>query len=181
MLVQSDDIFDFENEKYKEEFMRRKKLSMKVVAAILAAATFMSTYPTAAFAVTKSQVAADGVNNATTHVESDDEWNSYDVTVGVTVEDGKFKEFLVTPTNGYEASGDFGSKTYFEKAVNGTTKKPDMGIKALVGQPATQESIDNWFTANGYDTKSGATITRTAVKDAAKEALSKFEEAKKEE
>ena len=92
--------------------MRRKKLSMKVVAAILAAATFMSTYPTAAFAVTKSQVAADGVNNATTHVESDDEWNSYDVTVGVTVEDGKFKEFLVTPTNGYEASGDFGSKTY---------------------------------------------------------------------
>ena len=44
MLVQSDDIFDFENEKYKEEFMRRKKLSMKVVAAILAAATFMSTY-----------------------------------------------------------------------------------------------------------------------------------------
>lgn len=43
-----------------------------------------------------------------------------------------------------------------------------MGIKALVGQPATQESIDNWFTANGYDTKSGATITRTAVKDAAK-------------
>ena len=64
MLVQSDDIFDFENEKYKEEFMRRKKLSMKVVAAILAAATFMSTYPTAAFAVTKSQVAADGINNA---------------------------------------------------------------------------------------------------------------------
>ena len=180
-MVQSDDIFDFENEKYKEEFMRRKRLSMKVAAAILAAATFMSTYPTAAFAVTKSQVAADGVNNATTHVESDDEWNSYDVTVGVTVEDGKFKEFLVTPTNGYEASGDFGSKTYFEKAVNGTTKKPDMGIKALVGQPATQESIDNWFTANGYDTKSGATITRTAVKDAAKEALSKFEEAKKED
>ena len=43
------------------------------------------------------------------------------MTVGVTVEDGKFKEFLVTPTNGYEASGDFGSKTYFEKAVNGTT------------------------------------------------------------
>lgn len=161
--------------------MRRKRLSMKVAAAILAAATFMSTYPTAAFAVTKSQVAADGVNNATTHVESDDEWSSYDVTVGVTVEDGKFKEFLVTPTNGYEASGDFGSKTYFEKAVNGTTKKPDMGIKALVGQPATQESIDNWFTANGYDTKSGATITRTAVKDAAKEALSKFEEAKKED
>ena len=91
--------------------MRRKRLSMKVAAAILVAATFMSTYPTAAFAVTKSQVAADGVNNATTHVESDDEWNSYDVTVGVTVEDGKFKEFLVTPTNGYEASGDFGSKT----------------------------------------------------------------------
>ncbi|MEI3281026.1 MAG: hypothetical protein V8R46_10050 [Eubacterium ramulus] len=59
--------------------MRRKKLSMKVVAAKLAAATFMSTDLTAAFAVTKSQVAADGINNATTHVESDDEWNSYDV------------------------------------------------------------------------------------------------------
>ena len=102
--------------------MRRKKLSMKVAAAILAAATFMSTCPVSAFAVTGSQVAADGVNNATTHVESDDEWNSYDVTVGVTVEDGKFKEFLVTPTNGYEASGDYGSKSYFEKAVNGTTK-----------------------------------------------------------
>ena len=161
--------------------MRRKKLSMKVAAAILAAATFMSTCPVSAFAVTGSQVATDGVNNATAHVESDDEWNSYDVTVGVTVEDGKFKEFLVTPTNGYEASGDYGSKSYFEKAVNGTTKKPEIGIKSLMGQPATQESIDNWFTANGYDTKSGATITRTAVKDAAKEALSKFEEAKKED
>ena len=137
--------------------MRRKRLSMKVAAAILVAATFMSTYPTAAFAVTKSQVAADGVNNATTHVESDDEWNSYDVTVGVTVEDGKFKEFLVTPTNGYEASGDFGSKTYFEKCSEWNNKKTGYGNQKLwIGQPATQESIDNWFTANGYDTKSGA-------------------------
>ncbi|MEI3281025.1 MAG: FMN-binding protein [Eubacterium ramulus] len=100
------------------------------------------------------------------------------ILVGATVEDGKFKEFLVTPTNGYEASEILEVKHILKKAVNGTTKKPDMGIKALVGQPATQESIDNWFTANGYDTKSGATITRTAVKDAAKEALSKFARSK---
>ncbi len=154
--------------------MRRKKLSMKVAAAVLAAATFMSTCPVSAFAVTGSQVAADGVNNATAHVESDDDWSSYNVTVGVTVEDGKFKEFLVTPTNGYEASGDYGSKAYFNKAVDGSKKNANYGIKSLIGKAATQETIDTWFTED-FDTTSNATITRTAIKNAAKEALSKFD------
>ena len=52
-MVQSDDIFDFENEKYKEEFMRRKRLSMKVAAAILAAADsqrYIPNYPSPALA-----------------------------------------------------------------------------------------------------------------------------------
>ncbi len=40
--------------------MKRKKISAKVWASIMAAAMVMSTCPTAAFAVTADKVAADG-------------------------------------------------------------------------------------------------------------------------
>ena len=48
--------------------MKRKKISAKVWASIMAAAMVMSTCPTAAFAVTADKVAADGTYTATRHV-----------------------------------------------------------------------------------------------------------------
>ena len=70
--------------------MKRKKISAKVWASIMAAAMVMSTCPTAAFAVTADKVAADGTYTATRHVyrtieDTDDEWNEYDVDVTVSV------------------------------------------------------------------------------------------------
>lgn len=48
--------------------MKRKKISAKVWASIMAAAMVMSTCPTTAFAVTADKVAADGTYTATRHV-----------------------------------------------------------------------------------------------------------------
>ena len=149
--------------------MRRKKLSMKVAAAVLAAATFMSTCPTAAFAVTKSQVAADGTYTATSHVsrtsaDVDDEWSEYDVDVAVSVKDGKFTDITVTPKNGYDESA---NSSYFNKAYS-----KSKGIKSLlVGQDATEDTI------NGWSTVSGATRTSTAIKEAALKAIQSASEA----
>ncbi len=149
--------------------MRRKKLSMKVSAAVLAAATFMSTCPTAAFAVTGDKKAADGTYTATKHVSKteadvDDEWNEYDVEVSVTVKDGKFSDITVTPKNGYVEAD---NSKYFNKAYTKTS-----GIKTLlVGQDATEDNI------NGWSTVSGATRTSTAIKEAALEAIKGADEA----
>ena len=149
--------------------MRRKKLSMKVAAAVLAAATFMSTCPTAAFAVTKSQVAADGTYTATSHVsrteaDVDDEWSEYDVEVAASVKDGKFADITVTPKNGYDESA---NSSYFNKAYS-----KSKGIKSLlVGQDATEDSI------NGWSTVSSATRTSTAIKEAALKAIQSASEA----
>lgn len=82
--------------------MKRKKISAKVWASIMAAAMVMSTCPTAAFAVTADKVAADGTYTATRHVyrtieDTDDEWNEYDVDVTVSVKDGKISDITATP------------------------------------------------------------------------------------
>lgn len=151
--------------------MKRKILAQKILTFALTASVTATMFPTSAFAVTGSQVAADGTYSSTAHVtrtedDVDDEWDEYDVNVTMTVKDGKFSEITVSPENGYDSGND----SYFNKAYNKTK-----GIKTkLEGQAATEETINSW------DTVSGATRTSTAVKKAALEALGKASEKKDE-
>lgn len=151
--------------------MKRKILAQKFLAFALTASVVAGMSPTSAFAVTGSQVAADGTYTSTAHVtrtedDSDDEWNEYDVKVSLTVKDGKFSDITVTPENGYDSD----NKSYFEKAYN-----KSKGLKTKVeGQDATADTISNW------DTVSGATRTSSAIKSAALAALDSASEKKDE-
>lgn len=142
--------------------MKRKILAQKFLTFALTASVTATMFPTSAFAVTGSQVAADGTYSSTAHVtrteeDTDDEWDEYDVNVKLTVKDGKFSDITVSPENGYDSDND----SYFNKAYN-----KSKGIKTkLEGQAATEETINSW------DTVSGATRTSTAVKKAALEAI----------
>ena len=142
--------------------MKRKILAQKFLAFALTASVTATMFPTSAFAVTGSQVAADGTYSSTAHVtrteeDADDEWDEYDVNVTLTVKDGKFSDIAVSPENGYDSGND----SYFNKAYNKTK-----GIKTkLEGQAATEETINSW------DTVSGATRTSGAVKEAALKAI----------
>ena len=153
--------------------MKKNELINKTLAGLMIAAMTAGTFPTTAFAVTGGQVAKDGTYTATAHVtrtedDSDDPWAEYDVEVSLTVENGKFKDVTVTPSSGYDASE---SKSYFNKAYNSDTSK-NKGIKTILeGQAATAENIASW------DTVTGATRTKDAIKKAATDALSKAEEA----
>ena len=151
--------------------MRRKELWTKTLTAVLAAAMVSSVSPAVqALAVTGSQVAADGMYTSTKHVtrtqedvDNEDEWNEYDVKVDLTVKDGKITDIIATPENGYES----GNSSYFGKAYN-----KSQGIKTkLVGQAATEDTINSW------DTVSQATRTSDAVKAAALEAIQSASEA----
>lgn len=142
--------------------MKRKILAQKFLTFALTASVTATMFPTSAFAVTGSQVAADGTYSSTAHVtrteeDADDEWDEYDVNVTLTVKDGKFSDIAVSPENGYDSGND----SYFNKAYNKTK-----GIKTkLEGQAATEETISSW------DTVSGATRTSSAVKEAALKAI----------
>ena len=142
--------------------MKRKILAQKFLTFALTASVTATMFPTSAFAVTGSQVAADGTYSSTAHVtrteeDADDEWDEYDVNVTLTVKDGKFSDIAVSPENGYDSGND----SYFNKAYNKTK-----GIKTkLEGQAATEETINSW------DTVSGATRTSSAVKEAALKAI----------
>lgn len=151
--------------------MKRKILAQKILTFALTASVTATMFPTSAFAVTGSQVAADGTYSSTAHVtrtedDADDEWDEYDVNVTMTVKDGKFSDITVSPENGYDSGND----SYFNKAYNKTK-----GIKTkLEGQAATEETINNW------DTVSGATRTSSAVKKAALKAIQSASEKKDE-
>ena len=151
--------------------MKRKILEQKFLAFALTASVTATMFPTSTFAVTGSQVAADGTYTSTAHVtrtedDSDDEWDEYDVNVTLTVKDGKFSDITVSPENGYDS----GNKSYFEKAYN-----KSKGFKTKIeGQDATADTISNW------DTVSTATRTSSAIQKAALEALDKASEKKDE-
>lgn len=151
--------------------MKRKILAQKILTFALTASVTATMFPTSAFAVTDSQVAADGTYSSTAHVtrteeDTDDEWDEYDVNVKLTVKDGKLSDITVSPENGYDSDND----SYFNKAYN-----KSKGIKTkLEGQAATEETINSW------DTVSGATRTSSAVKEAALKALGKASEKKDE-
>ena len=144
-----------------------KDFKSKALAAVLAASMVTTVFPVTAFAVTGDQVAKDGTYTATKHVvnnpEDENPWDEYDVTVSLTVADGKFSAIEVTPGSDYDSENDI----YYNKAVN-----KSKGIQTLlVGQAASAATIEGW------DTVSNATRTSTAVKEAALEAIAQAEEA----
>ena len=143
--------------------MKKKEMKTKAMAVAMSATMAASICPAIpAMAVTKDQVAKDGVYTKTAHVtrteaDADDEWDEYDVEVSLTVKDGKFSDITVTPGEGYTDE----NKTYLAKAFN-----KSKGIQTLLkDKDATEDTI------NGWDTVSGATRSSTAVKKAALEAI----------
>lgn len=154
--------------------MKKNELINKTLAGLMIAAMTAGVCPTTAFAVTDGQVAKDGTYKATARVsrtaeddENEAEWDEYEVEVSLTVEDGKFKDITVTPGAGYDSV----NSSYFNKAYNSNTSK-NKGIKTILErQAATAENIASW------DTVTGATRTKDAIKKAATDALAKAEEA----
>lgn len=154
--------------------MKRKILAQKFLTFALTASVTATMFPTSAFAVTDSQVAADGTYTGAGNVKAaeddDNEWNAYDISVSVGVQDGNISSISVTPGSTYDEE----SNSYFNKAKTGNKKRNQPGYESLIGQVATEETINSW------DTVSGATRTSTAVKKAALEALGKASEKKDE-
>lgn len=145
--------------------MKRKILAQKFLTFALTASVTATMFPTSAFAVTGSQVAADGTYTGAGIVKAaeddDNEWNEYDISVSVGVQDGKISSISVTPGSTYDKESD----SYFNKAKTGNKKKNQPGYESLIGQAATEETISSW------DTVSGATRTSGAVKEAALKAI----------
>ena len=144
--------------------MKKKNITTKAMTMAVAMSMVAGMCPSTVFAATGSQVAKDGVYTSTKHVtrtqedvDDENEWNEYDVQVDLKVENGKFSDIVVTTKNGYESAND----GYFSKAYD-----KSKGIKTkLVGQAATEDTINSW------DTVSQATRTSKAIKEAALEAI----------
>ena len=144
--------------------MKKKNITTKAMTMAVAMSMVAGLCPSTVFAATGSEVAKDGVYTSTKHVtrtqedvDDENEWNEYDVQVDLKVENGKFSDIVVTKKNGYESAND----SYFSKAYD-----KSKGIKTkLVGQVATEDTINSW------DTVSQATRTSKAIKEAALEAI----------
>ena len=139
--------------------MKRKILAQKFLAFALTASVTATMFPTSAFAVTGSQVAADGTYSSTAHVtdKKGEDWNEYNVSVSLDVKDGKISNISVTPDSSYEEDE---SGSYFNWVKDGRTRKGVNypGYSSLVSKAATAETINRW------DTVSGATCTSESVK-----------------
>ena len=146
-----------------------KEFSKRAFAATLSAAMVVGMCPSVpSFAVSGSEVAADGTYTKTVHVartaeddEEENEWNEYNVEVSLTVTDGKISDITVTPDASYEST----NKKYFNIAVN-----KDKGIKQkLTGKEATVDNINSWVIGDysNIDSVTGATRTANAIKEAA--------------
>lgn len=148
--------------------MKNKEMKVKAMSMAVAMSMVVGLCPSTIFAATGSQTAKDGTYTKTAHVartaeddENGEEWNEYDVEVSLIVKDGKFSDVVVTPGEGYDSESD----SYFKKAYE-ADKKNLKGIKTvIVGQSATEDTINSW------DSVSGATRTSDAIKKAALEAI----------
>ena len=142
---------------------KKNEFQTKALAAVMTASMVTGMAPASIYAASGEQVAKDGTYTQTTHVKDGDEdgWSEYDVKVSLTVENGKFKDITVTPSESYNDE----SKTYLNWAVDANTPKR-VGIRTkLLNQNATESTINSW------DTVSGATYTSKAIKEAALAAI----------
>ena len=149
--------------------MKKKNVETKVITIMMAASMAASICPVSAWAVTGDKVAKDGtyISSAKT-AKSDDDWSDYDVTVSLTVENGKISNVDVTPGTTYDSEND----TYFNRALNGKNGQFN-GLKSLEGQSATETTVNN-FKA---DAVSKATIVANAMKEGALDAIQSAPEA----
>lgn len=150
--------------------MRRKELWTKTLTAVLAAAMVTSVSPAVpAFAVTGSQVAADGTYTAKAEVTGDGQFESYNIETSVSVKDGKIADITVTPDDAYDEDD---NGQYYKYVKEGRTRKGVQypGYTSLSGKDATTDTIASW------DTVSGATILSNAVKSSLTEALANASE-----
>ena len=150
--------------------MKKKNVETKVITIMMAASVAASICPVSAWAVTGDKVAKDGTYVSSAKIaKSDDDWSDYDVTVSLTVENGKISKVDVTPGATYDSE----NKSYFNKALNGKIGKYD-GLKSLEGQSATETTVNNFKVVDG---ESGATIVANAMKEGALEAIQSAPEA----
>lgn len=139
--------------------MKKNELINKTLAGLMIAAMTAGVCPTTAFAVTRGQVAADGTyTKEVTVSDGGDAFTDYKVSVSLKVENGKFSAITVTPVGEYDDDND----TYLDRAENGNSKKNFVGYSSLIGQNATEDTVNSW----NVDTKSGATYSSKAVKSA---------------
>ena len=139
--------------------MKKNELINKTLAGLMIAAMTAGVCPTTAFAVTGGQVAADGTyTKEVTVSDGGDAFTDYKVSVSLKVENGKFSAITVTPVGEYDDDND----TYLDRAENGNSKKNFVGYSSLIGQNATEDTVNSW----NVDTKSGATYSSKAVKSA---------------
>ncbi len=153
--------------------MKKKKVETKVITIMMAASMAASICPVSAWAVTEDKVAKDGTYESSAKtVESNepDSWANYDVTVSLTVKDGKISDIAVTPGDTYDSQ----NNSFYDKALNGKAKFS--GITSLIGQDATETTV-NSFNA---DAVSGATFVARAMKEGALEAIRSADEASTE-
>lgn len=141
--------------------MKGRDVKTKTLTAMVAASMVVGLCPATAFAA-GSDALADKIYTGTAHVvnnpDDENEWEEYDVSVDLTVTDGKFSDITVTPDSHYDEEE---SGSYFNKAVS-----KSKGFKTLLeGKDATEDTI------NGWDTVGGATRTSEAVKEAALKAV----------
>ena len=102
---------------------KRREFLTKMLAGAMVVAMTAGTMPVSAFAATGANAVKDGTYTKEAYVdafypvvaENDEvgEWQSYSISVGFEVKDGKFESVTVTPGNGY----DDGNSSYFKKAI----------------------------------------------------------------
>lgn len=144
--------------------MKKNELINKTLAGLMIAAMTAGVCPTTAFAVTGAQVAADGTyTKEVTVSDGGDAFTDYKVSVSLKVENGKFSAITVTPVGEYDDDND----TYLDRAENGNSKKNFVGYSSLIGQNATEDTVNSW----NVDTKSGATYSSKTVKSALVQAI----------
>lgn len=143
--------------------MKKKEMKTKVMAVAMSATMAASICPTVpAMAVTSSTDIAkiqDGTYTGTAKCTPDDDgdFEEYDLTVNVTVSNGK-----ITSISNIAGNGDSANDSYITKAANGNKK-----FTGVVPQIIEKNSTD------GIDAVSNATCSSTAIWQAVDDALSK--------
>ena len=102
---------------------KRREFLTKMLAGAMVVAMTAGTMPVSAFAATGANAVKDGTYTKEAYIDASDpvvaendevgEWQSYSISVGFEVKDGKFESVTVTPGNGY----DDGNSSYFKKAI----------------------------------------------------------------
>ncbi len=127
-----------------------KEFSKRAFAATLSAAMVVGMCPSVpSFAVSGSEVAADGTYNfsGTVNTDDDDEWDSYTVSGTMIVSGGKITSVSVTPTSDIDST---------------STKRLDKAITNVTQKLPLDATVD---TLNGLDTVSKATVSGNEIKN----------------